>query len=104
MTSTRRATRDSLSTRPMIITIALVTALGGFVLPFVGWLAGIVLMWLSPVWTNATKTAVTVTPFVIGAAAWMLASGDVVPTPVALTIAVIGAVTPGFLLLRASAR
>lgn len=67
MTTTRRSNRDSLNTRGMIIATALVVGLGGFIVPVVGWFAGIVMMWLSPAWTSATKWTVTLIAPVIGA-------------------------------------
>ena len=72
MTSVRRSTRENLSSPAMTVTIALVTAFGGVVVPFIGWIAGVVLMWLSPVWTNATKCVATIVPPVGAAAGFVL--------------------------------
>ncbi|WP_040167175.1 HAAS signaling domain-containing protein [Microbacterium gorillae] len=54
--------RGSLATRGMVIATGLVIAFGGIVLPFVGWVAGIVMMCLSPVWRRAEKVYVAVVP------------------------------------------
>jgi hypothetical protein len=42
--------------------VILVLPLGGVVLPIVGWLIGVVLLWSSPVWTKREKTLATLLP------------------------------------------
>ena len=51
-----------MTTRPMTIAIALVIALGGIVIPFVGWIAGICMMWVSSIWTRTEKIITTLAP------------------------------------------
>lgn len=49
-----------------LVIAALLIAVGGVFVPFVGWLTGIVMMWLSPVWRRAEKWAATLGPIALG--------------------------------------
>jgi hypothetical protein len=42
------------------VATVLVLMLGGFVVPVVGWLAGVVMLWASPRWSTADKALGTV--------------------------------------------
>lgn len=59
------------------VAAVLVLLVGGFVVPVVGWLAGVVMLWAGPRWTGAQK--------VVGTLAWPLAAlvlGAVLGVPV----------------------
>lgn len=43
---------------------ALLVAFGGIVIPVVGWIVGLALVWLSRTWTRGEKWVATLTPFV----------------------------------------
>lgn len=47
---------------PYILITSFTVAIGGFVIPIVGWIAGIVLMWISPVWSKLQKFLTTLAP------------------------------------------
>ena len=47
------------ATRGFAIAAALLVAIGGIVVPFVGWILGIVWMWMSPVWRRGEKWVAT---------------------------------------------
>lgn len=47
------------ATRGFAIVAALLVAIGGIVVPFVGWVLGIVWMWMSPVWRRWEKWVAT---------------------------------------------
>lgn len=57
---------SALGSRAYIIVTVLAIALGGALLPFVGWVAGIVMMWFSPAWRRWEKWIATLAPFVVG--------------------------------------
>jgi hypothetical protein len=50
---------------------ALLVAFGGIVIPFVGWIVGIAMVWMSKTWRIRDKWIATLTPF-IGVAAFIL--------------------------------
>jgi uncharacterized membrane protein len=55
------------SSRGFVITAALLVAIGGFVVPFVGWVVGIVMMWMSGVWRPWEKLVATLAgPVILG--------------------------------------
>lgn len=64
------------------VAAAVVSALGGIVLPFIGWIAGLVMVWCSPLWTRRAKLIATVTPpIAILVAAVTLATGSLLSAP-----------------------
>ncbi|MFK4791369.1 hypothetical protein [Microbacterium sp. ZW T5_56] len=67
--SSRLYGRESLATRGMVIATGLAVAIGGYLIPVLGWVAGVVMMWLSPVWTRTQKLIVTLAPIVAAAIA-----------------------------------
>lgn len=57
------------ATRGFAIAAALLVAIGGIVVPVVGWIVGIVWMWMSPVWRRGEKWVATLAgPAAIGLA------------------------------------
>jgi len=46
---------------------AVVVGIGGLVLPVLGWIIGIVMMWQSPAWRRVDKVVATVTPLMLAA-------------------------------------
>ena len=73
--SGRLSGRDSLATPSMVIAIGLAIAVGSYLVPVLGWVAGVIMMWLSPVWTRTQKLIVTLAPV---AAAVIAALGTLV--------------------------
>lgn len=65
--------RDSLATSGMVVATGLAVAIGGYLIPVLGWVAGVVMMWLSPVWTRTQKLIVTLAPSVAAAIAALVA-------------------------------
>lgn len=61
--------RDSLATSGMVVATGLAVAIGGYLIPVLGWVAGVVMMWLSPVWTRTQKLVVTLAPVAAAAIA-----------------------------------
>jgi uncharacterized membrane protein len=57
---------SALRSRAYVIVTVLAIALGGAVVPVVGWVAGIVLMWFSPAWRRWEKWAATLAPLIVG--------------------------------------
>ncbi|HXH35912.1 MAG TPA: hypothetical protein VNJ54_16150 [Plantibacter sp.] len=51
-----------LERRGFAVTAALFVMLGGIVVPFVGWVAGMVMLWRSRAWTNRQKWTATLAP------------------------------------------
>jgi uncharacterized membrane protein len=51
---------------------SLLVAFGGIVIPVVGWIVGIVMVWLSATWTRGEKWVATLTPFVAVVAASLI--------------------------------
>ncbi|PSL37889.1 hypothetical protein CLV49_1496 [Labedella gwakjiensis] len=47
------------------VAAAITLGIGGFVLPFIGYLVGVVLVWTSTLWTRGEKAIATIGPFVI---------------------------------------
>lgn len=82
--------KRGLESTAMIAATSVLVAVGGTLIPLVGWIAGIVLMWCSPVWRNAQKLTVTLLPLAIALALGGLgmlfapapsdATGPLVPT------------------------
>lgn len=64
----------ALDSRALPTVAALAVMLGGLVIPVVGWLAGIVFMWMSPVFTRRTKVVVTILPAVVGLLVFAIAT------------------------------
>ncbi|MCP2031788.1 putative membrane protein [Okibacterium sp. HSC-33S16] len=55
------------SSRGFVITAALLIAIGGFIVPLVGWVVGIVLMWMSEAWRRWEKWVATLAvPSILG--------------------------------------
>ena len=54
------------SQRWYVVVTALLIDFGTFVLPFAGWVGGIMMMWSSPLWTQGEKRYVTLAPIVAG--------------------------------------
>lgn len=54
------------SQRWYVVVTALLIDFGTFVLPFAGWVGGIMMMWSSPLWTQREKRYVTLAPIVAG--------------------------------------
>lgn len=50
------------ATRGMVFATAAVVGLGSYVVPIVGWIAGVIMMWVSPVWKRWEKLLVTLAP------------------------------------------
>jgi len=57
-----------LERRGFAITAALFVMLGGLVVPFVGWVAGMVMLWRSRAWTTRQKVWATGGPVLVSAA------------------------------------
>jgi uncharacterized membrane protein len=58
--------RIPLAESPKFAAVAAVTlGVGGFIVPFVGWVVGVVLVWTSTLWTRREKAIATIGPFVI---------------------------------------
>lgn len=74
--------RIPLSESPKFAVVAAVTlGIGGFVIPFLGWAVGVVLVWTSTLWTRGEKAIATIGPFVITVLAafithWIGAAGS----------------------------
>ena len=75
---------------------ALLVMLGGLLLPFLGWMAGIAMMWSSRAWTNRQKWIATVVPIaatfvgtivaqfvIVGFAGW---AGSILAIPAAFAV------------------
>lgn len=59
------ADRPLAETRGFTITAGLIVAVGGMVVPLVGWIVGIVMVWMSPIWRRGEKWVATlVSPLV----------------------------------------
>lgn len=56
-----------------VITASLLVALGGIIVPVLGWLAGLVMVWISDQWWRWEKTVASLVPIAVGALAYMLA-------------------------------
>ncbi|MFK4791370.1 hypothetical protein [Microbacterium sp. ZW T5_56] len=50
-----------------VLSAVAVYALAGFLLPVIGWIGGVVMLWISPVWRRAEKWAATLIPLGLGA-------------------------------------
>ncbi len=75
------------------ILAVLVFALGGAIVPVIGWLVGLVMVWLSPVWTRREKwwatgvaPIVTIVVFIV---AVILHGAGVDEAPLAVVVAVV---------------
>lgn len=103
MSAPRSTRQRGLSTRPMIVAISLVVAFGGVLFPLMGWIAGIVMMWVSPVWSRGEKLLTTLVPlaaaalcagavwFVEGFSGWhLLLVLAIVPVPLGIRLLVVG--------------
>lgn len=103
MTMPRNTRQRGLSTRPMIVAISLVIAFGGVLFPLMGWIAGIAMMWVSPVWTRGEKALTTLVPIaaagaclgaiavVDGFTGWhMLLVLALIPVPLGIRLLVVG--------------
>ncbi|WP_217177675.1 hypothetical protein [Streptomyces sp. AC495_CC817] len=64
--------RPATSTRGFAIAAALTLAFGGFVLPFLGWVVGAVLVCLSPLWKAWEKAVAILTPLGAVILAWII--------------------------------
>ena len=108
MAPTQRSRRDTLATKPMVITTSLVVALGGIVFPILGWIAGIVMTWLSPAWTTGTKWLATLAPLattaIIGGIIFATTGGQLTLLHVVILIAVVGPILSGIWLLVSGLR
>jgi len=51
-----------------VIVTALLLEFGGLLVPLAGWVAGIMLLWASPLWTRREKLAATIVPPAVGIA------------------------------------
>lgn len=69
-TDERPFAEQILERRGFAVTAALFVMLGGFVVPFIGWVAGMVMLWRSKAWTLRQKWTATLVP--IGATAAVL--------------------------------
>lgn len=69
-TDERPFAEQILERRGFAVTAALFVMLGGFVVPFIGWIAGMVMLWRSRAWTLRQKWIATLVP--IGATAAVL--------------------------------
>lgn len=56
-----------------VIIASLLVALGGIVVPVLGWLAGLIMVWISDQWWRWEKTIASLVPITIGALAFTLA-------------------------------
>lgn len=63
------------TTRSMVFATSAAVAVGGFLIPLVGWAAGIALMWLSPVWRRWEKLFVTLFPFLVAGLSALIVIG-----------------------------
>lgn len=54
--------RSGLSSRVYIIVASLAVAVGGLIVPIVGWVVGYVLVWISPAWRRWEKVVAIVAP------------------------------------------
>ena len=52
----------ALSHRWYAVLTVVVLAFGGLVLPFIGWLVGLVLLWQTPIWSRKQKLVATIVP------------------------------------------
>lgn len=66
--------RPATRTKGFAIAAALVLSFGGFVVPFLGWIAGVVMVCLSTLWRRWEKVVAIVVPLAAGvfAAAWTI--------------------------------
>lgn len=55
-----------------IVLTALAVAIGGMVVPVLGWVVGIVLMWVSPVWGRLQKWLTTLAPMIAFAVVYLV--------------------------------
>lgn len=55
-------TSSALERTPYVLLVSFAVAVGGLVIPALGWIAGIVLMWLSPVWSKVQKLLTNLAP------------------------------------------
>lgn len=62
------------STRGFAIAAALALGFGGIVMPFVGWVVGAVLVFLSPLWTRGEKIVAVVAPFIVAGVSILIIS------------------------------
>ncbi|QAY72062.1 hypothetical protein ET445_00665 [Agromyces protaetiae] len=53
------------SPRWYVVVTSLVVAFGGFVIPVIGWIAGITMMWMSRSWARWEKWTATLLPFAV---------------------------------------
>ena len=51
-----------------VVVTALLLEFGGLLVPLAGWVAGIMLLWASPLWTRGEKLLATIVPPVVGVA------------------------------------
>lgn len=56
-----------MESRGLIVLTAILVAIGGVIVPILGWIIGIVLVWVSKAWTRGEKWCATLAPFVGGA-------------------------------------
>lgn len=54
--------------RPFVVAAALLVGFGSWALPGLGWIAGIVMTWWSPVWRRGEKVIATIAPAAVGVA------------------------------------
>ncbi len=94
--------RDSLATPSMVIAIGLAIAVGSYLVPVLGWVAGVIMMWLSPVWTRTQKLIVTLAPVaaaVIAALIPVLSGQNLVAWHALLVFAIVSPLPIGLWLL-----
>ena len=51
-----------------VVVTALLLEFGGLLVPLAGWVAGIMLLWASPLWTRGEKLVATIAPPAVGVA------------------------------------
>ena len=51
-----------------VVVTALLLEFGGLLVPLAGWVAGIMLLWASPLWTRGEKLVATIVPPAVGVA------------------------------------
>lgn len=64
---TNTTPRTGTSSVAYLLSALAVYALAGFLLPVIGWIGGVVMLWISPVWHRGEKWAATLIPLGLGA-------------------------------------
>jgi hypothetical protein len=94
----RRGTHDTVA--------LLVLGFGGFVLPGLGWMIGLALVWASPSWSRRQKWIATALPVGTGLLGLLriMSGGPLGPFELVLTVGAVGAVAAAFYLRTVTAR